>query len=185
MDVQVGGTSYRVDVRRDGQEWIVSLDGRTCRVDARQLAGSWSLLIGPEAGEASGARRSYEVAFDTGSDGLRVHVDGVAVPVSFPGAQPRSRRQGAGAVTGTGQQIVSAPMPGRVVKVLVAAGDVVADRQPVAVLEAMKMQNDVRAARAGRVAEVRAIEGALVESGAALVVIHPETHRESQTNSEP
>ena len=76
-------------------------------------------------------------------------------------------------------------MPGRVVKVLVAAGDVVADRQPVAVLEAMKMQNDVRAARAGRVAEVRAIEGALVESGAALVVIHPETHRESQTNSEP
>lgn len=185
MDVQVGGTRYRVDVRRDGHEWIISLDGRTCRVDAHQIAGSWSLLIGPEAGEASGARRSYEVAFDADGDGLRVHVDGVAVPVSFPGAQRRSRRQGGGAATGAGQQIVSAPMPGRVVKVLVAAGDVVADRQPVAVLEAMKMQNDVRAPRAGRVAEVRAIEGALVESGTVLVVIDAHTHGESQAGSEP
>lgn len=179
MDVQVGGTSYRVDVRRDGHEWIVSLDGRTCRVDARQFAGGWSLLIGPEAAGASAARRSYDVAFDAGSQGLRVHVDGVAVPVSFPGAQRRTRRQGAGTATGSGQQVVAAPMPGRVVKVLVAPGDAVADRQAVAVLEAMKMQNDVRVARAGRVVEVRAIEGALVEAGAVLVVIDEDTRSES------
>jgi biotin carboxyl carrier protein len=184
VDVQVGGTRYRVDVRRDGDAWIVSLDGRTCRVDARRVAGGWSLLIGPGAAEPSGARRSHDVAFDAGHHGLRVHVDGVPVPVSFPGAQRRSRRQGAGAATGTGQQIIAAPMPGRVVKVLVAAGDVVTDRQLVAVLEAMKMQNDVRVARAGRVAEVRAIEGALVEAGAVLVVIDPETQGESQTKSE-
>jgi biotin carboxyl carrier protein len=179
VDVQVGGTSYRVDVRRDGHEWIVSLDGRTCRVAARRLAGGWSLLIGPEAAGASGARRSYDVAFDAGSHGVRVHVDGVPVPVSFPGAQRRTRRHGAGAPTGSGQQVVAAPMPGRVVKVLVAPGDAVADRQAVAVLEAMKMQNDVRVARAGRVAEVRAIEGALVEAGAVLVLIDADTRSES------
>ena len=183
MDVQVGETSYRVDVRRDGHDWIVSVDGRTCRVDARRLADGWSLLIGPEDAQLSPSRRSYEVAFDAGSHGLRVHVDGVAVPVSFPGARRRSR-QGAGAVSGTGQQIVTAPMPGRVVKVLVAPGDAVADRQPVAVLEAMKMQNDVRVARAGRVVEVRAAEGALVDAGAVLVVIDAETHGESQAKSE-
>jgi biotin carboxyl carrier protein len=179
VDVQVGGTRYRVDVRRDGPEWIVSLDGRTCRVDARQVAGGWSLLIGPEAADASGARRSYDVAIDAGSHGLRVHVDGIPIPVSFPGLQRRTRRQDANAAAGSGQQVVAAPMPGRVVKVLVAPGDVVADRQAVAVLEAMKMQNDVRVARAGRVAEVRAIEGALVEAGAVLVVIDGDMRRES------
>lgn len=184
MDVQVGGTSYRVDVRRDGHEWIISLNGRTCRVDARRVDGGWSLLIGPEATDASGARRSYDVAFDAGSHGLRVHVDGVPVPVSFPGLRRRTRGAGAGVATGSGQQVVAAPMPGRVVKVLVSPGDVVADRQPVAVLEAMKMQNDVRVAHAGRVAEVRAIEGALVEAGAVLVIIDAEAHGERQTKSE-
>ena len=184
MDVQVGRTSYRVDIRRDGHEWIVSLDGRTCRVDARRVDEGWSLLIGPEAADASGPRRSYDVAFDAGSHGLRVHVDGVPVPVSFPGRQRWTRGKGAGSATGSGQQVVVAPMPGRVVKVLVAPGDAVTDRQAVAVLEAMKMQNDVRGARAGRVAEVRAIEGALVEAGAVLVVIDAEAHGESQTKSE-
>ena len=108
-----------------------------------------------------------------------MHVDGVAVPVSLPGGQRRSRRPGTGAAAGSGQQIVVAPMPGRVVKVLVAPGDAVVDRQPVAVLEAMKMQNDVRAVHAGRVVEVRAVEGALVDAGAVLVVIDADTPSES------
>ena len=62
-------------------------------------------------------------------------------------------------------------MPGRVVKVLVGRGDLVADRQPVVVLEAMKMQNDVRAPRGGRVSDVHVSEGALVEAGAPLVTV--------------
>jgi biotin carboxyl carrier protein len=62
-------------------------------------------------------------------------------------------------------------MPGRVVKILVAVGDVVAPRQGVAVVEAMKMENEVRTPRAGKVKEVRIAEGALVEAKAVLVVI--------------
>ena len=175
MDVQAGGTSYRVDVRRDGDDWIVSLDGRICRVDARRVAGGWSLLIGAADAAPSSARRSYHVAFDAAS----VLVDDVAVAVSFPFARRRGPRRGSGAAAGSGSQIIVAPMPGRVVKVLVAAGDTVIDRQPVAVLEAMKMQNDVRAARAGRVVEVRAVEGALVGAGTVLAVIDPETPSKS------
>jgi len=175
VEVEVRGTTYRVDVRRDGPDWVVSLDGRTCRVDARRLAEGWSLLIGPDAVAPEGARRSYDVAFEASSDGVGVHVDGVAVPVSFPASQRRGRRQAAAATAGAGQHAAVAPMPGRVVKVLVAIGDVVADRQPVAVLEAMKMQNDVRATRAGRVSEIRAVEGSLVDAGVVLVVIEPET----------
>ena len=179
MDVQVGATSFRIDVRRDGHDWVVSLDGRTCRVDARRVADGWSLLIGPDNDASTRARRSYDVAFDSGIDGLRVHVDGVAVPVSLADDRRRARRQAGSAAAGTGRQNVVAPMPGRVVKVLVAPGDVVADRQPVAVLEAMKMQNDVRAARAGRVVEIRAVEGALVEAGTVLLVIDAEPHFQS------
>jgi biotin carboxyl carrier protein len=62
-------------------------------------------------------------------------------------------------------------MPGRVVSVLVAPGDDVVERQPVVVLEAMKMQNEVRAARAGVVTEVTVASGAAVEAGAVLVVL--------------
>ena len=60
-------------------------------------------------------------------------------------------------------------MPGLVVSVAVAEGDVVASGQPLAVLEAMKMQNPVRAPRGGRVARVFVTAGAHVEGGAALV----------------
>jgi biotin carboxyl carrier protein len=62
-------------------------------------------------------------------------------------------------------------MPGRVVKVLVRPGDAVAARQPVVVVEAMKMENELRAPRAGTVAEVRVNEGVSVEANAVLVVL--------------
>jgi biotin carboxyl carrier protein len=62
-------------------------------------------------------------------------------------------------------------MPGKVVRVLVKAGDRVAARQPVVVVEAMKMENELRASREGTVAEVHVREGMSVDAGALLVVI--------------
>jgi len=62
-------------------------------------------------------------------------------------------------------------MPGRVVRVLVAPGDAVEARQAVVVVEAMKMENELRAPRAGIVAEVRVAEGASVEANTVLVVL--------------
>jgi biotin carboxyl carrier protein len=62
-------------------------------------------------------------------------------------------------------------MPGRIVRVLVAPGDEVAARQPLVVVEAMKMENALRAPRAGRVKEVTAAAGAPVEAGRILAVI--------------
>ena len=66
-------------------------------------------------------------------------------------------------------------MPGLVVEVLVAAGDTVEARQTVASIEAMKMQNAVRAPRAGRVARVLVARGSTVEAGAPLIEFEPET----------
>jgi biotin carboxyl carrier protein len=66
---------------------------------------------------------------------------------------------------------VLAPMAGRIARVLVKAGDAVTARQGLVVVEAMKMENELRAPRAGIVTDVRAAEGALVEANAVLVII--------------
>jgi biotin carboxyl carrier protein len=85
------------------------------------------------------------------------------------------RRTGRGAVdTGAGahgEQKVVAPMPGRVVRVLVTAGDEVQTRQPVVVVEAMKMENELRSPKTGRVKDVPVAAGASVEAGRVLMVI--------------
>ena len=70
-----------------------------------------------------------------------------------------------------GRQTVMAPMPGRVVRVLVAVGDRVTAGQAVVIVEAMKMENELRAPRDGVVREVAAREGAAVEAGAVLVAM--------------
>jgi biotin carboxyl carrier protein len=66
---------------------------------------------------------------------------------------------------------VKAPMPGRIVRVLVGVGDRVAARQPVVVVEAMKMENELRSPRDGVVTQVLVTPGAAVESGAVLIVV--------------
>ncbi len=140
--------------------------------DVAEVDGIWSLLIGDGP-----CRRSYEVTFSeadglsrTSSRGLTVHVNGTPVPV-----ERRSRRRAtaaaAGADTTDGPVSIAAPMPGRVVKVLVSAGDIVAARQGLIVIEAMKMENELRAPRAGTVTAVRVAPGATVEAGTVVVVI--------------
>ena len=70
-----------------------------------------------------------------------------------------------------GRQNVVAAMPGRIVRVLVAPGDRVTARQAVVVVEAMKMENEMRAPKDGVVREVRVTPGAAIDAGAVLVVI--------------
>jgi biotin carboxyl carrier protein len=86
------------------------------------------------------------------------------------GAFGRHNRQ-AGNAPGSGQQRVAAPMPGKIVRVLVKPGDEVATRQGLVVVEAMKMENELRASRPGRVREVSVIEGQSVDAGAILVTV--------------
>jgi biotin carboxyl carrier protein len=125
------------------------------------------------------SRTSYEVSFEPGAAGeLIVHVDGVPIPLTMahgPGAATRvakAARRGAGerGAAGGATNIV-APMPGRIVKVLVKTDETVSARQPLVVVEAMKMENELRAPRGGTVAEVRVREGSSVEANTVLVVL--------------
>jgi biotin carboxyl carrier protein len=70
-----------------------------------------------------------------------------------------------------GEQRVVAPMPGKVIKVLVRPGDTVVPRQGLVVVEAMKMENELTAQKAGTVTEVAVTEGSSVEAGRLLVVV--------------
>ncbi len=104
-----------------------------------------------------------------GALSVTVDAQSVAVTLNEPAALGAQRR-GARAAR-SGPQRLTAPMPGKVVRVLVKPGDAVAARQPVVVVEAMKMENELRAGREGTVADVHAREGSSVEAGALLVVI--------------
>jgi biotin carboxyl carrier protein len=84
-----------------------------------------------------------------------------------------------------GPSTVKSPMPGRVVKILVRVGDRVTIGQAVVVIEAMKMENELRATRAGTVRELRCAEGAAVEAGQDLVVVEPATQPTSQPETRP
>jgi biotin carboxyl carrier protein len=160
---ELAGRVRRVDVERRGDVWHVVTDGRIVEARMAPAGGYWSLLVGP---------RSYEVGIDaSGAGDYLVRIDGVSVPLAVTSTGASSRRAADRASDPGGAATVTAPMPGRVVRVLVAPGDAVAARQGVVVIEAMKMENELRAPRGGTVRDVLVAEGALVEANAVLVVL--------------
>lgn len=149
----------------------VTLDGRTHVVDARRLSDSaLSMLI--QNGHDTAATRSVDVAFASRPEGgtFDVHLLGRAITVHLSTRLAR-RRDGPTSLRASGAQKILAPMPGKIVRVLVKPGDLVKAKQGLVVVEAMKMENELRAGRDGRVREVPAAEGQSVESGAVLVVV--------------
>jgi biotin carboxyl carrier protein len=173
FEVVIGDRVRTVSVTRKGGLLHVDLDGTVHVVDARRVSdGVMSLLLHPAAGDA--ASRSIDAAFaQRGSNGdLDVHLDGLAIPVQIrpAGSFGRQKKEGAGG-SATGPQRITAPMPGKVVRVLVQPGDQVAARQGLVVVEAMKMENELRAARDGRVRDVAVREGQSVDAGAVLMIV--------------
>src|SRR5580704_15947625 len=102
--------------------------------------------------------RSYDARIEESDSALVVVIDGYRFEIRVH--DPRRWSRKSAGRSGQGPQNVTAPMPGKVVRVLVAAGDAVEPGQGLVVIEAMKMQNELRAARTGRVLPVAAVEGA-------------------------
>jgi biotin carboxyl carrier protein len=164
VEVEVGGRLRVVDVAQGPRGYAVILDGRELVPDVRRIRDRWSMIFD---------HRSYDVAFSSGPAGAMVaHVNGY--PVSLSVAAPRHRQGGersAGPEDLGAPRTTKAPMTGKVVKVLVKVGDTVVARQGLVVIEAMKMENELRSVGPGRVIDIKVTEGMSVEAGSVLVVV--------------
>jgi len=168
LQIEVNGRLRTVDIEQKAGLYRVVIDGVGRFVDAAAVDGSTFSMICLDNG-----RSSHEVGLSpTALPGeVAVHMAaGVASVRVLTGAASRFGR-GGGPAQAAGTQQVLAPMPGKVVKVLVRAGDEVKARQGLVVVEAMKMENELRSPKDGRVSDVLVAEGASVEAGRLLVVV--------------
>ena len=170
FEIDVAGASRTVTVEPDGPgRYRVVVDGEAHEVHAERAGEFGLLLCSLTMGDASTISREVQIAPGAAHGELLVALGGRTVAVVVNG---RTQRRGAPEEAGrAGLQPVVAPMPGRVVRVLVSPGDDVAARQGVVVVEAMKMENELRSPKAGKVREVNVTPGTPVEAGRVLVVI--------------
>jgi len=167
FDLEIGGRVRRLHVERRDGRYHVAVDDRSFDVDPRAVGReTLSLLVQ----EGDGPVKSVEATVTSrpGSAAFEVSIDGHALVGTLVS---RFGGRAGEAAAGAGPQQVTAPMPGKVVRVLVVPGDAVEPRQGLVVIEAMKMENELRAGRAGRVKAVRVVEGQSVEAGAPLVLV--------------
>jgi len=164
--VTLEGRDAEVEFHTHGDRLWVEFEGRRLEADFRHLPDGevYSLLI---------AGRSHEVRVSPSGQGLEVTLDGATVPVEVRHPLEKllqSAQQRHPAARG---ETVAAPMPGLVVAVRVKPGEKVEAGQPVAVVEAMKMQNELVARHGGVVSEVLVAERETVSAGQALVRLAP------------
>jgi biotin carboxyl carrier protein len=161
---RLGDKTYTVDIEEIGKSlYRVSVDGSEFLVDGKKTGlTNYSLIVD---------NRSFEVEVDVKEDEYRVLVDGRNYHIDL--VDERRVRLG-GLQSGIelqGRQNVSVPMPGKIIAVLVAEGDKVEKGQGLVIVEAMKMENEVRCPINGEVKEVRVKTGDAVEAGAVLAVV--------------
>ncbi len=161
-EVTVAGKAHRVELQRSGENWRCKLDGLDLPLDAVSTReGVLSILI---------AGKSYEVKQESNAAENNIVVGGVRVPVQVRDPRAlRSRRRGESG--SDGPKKIVAPMPGKVVRILAPVGTPVDHGQGVIVIEAMKMQNELKSTKKGTVRKVNVVEGAAVEAGQALAEV--------------
>ncbi len=172
----LGSQRFTISVDENGQQRQLSLDGVAYGVDwlrvgsaiATSGAGRYSLLIN---------HQSYEVvvrrleADDEGGQRYEVILNGQPYEVRLEDERERALASLAGGGHESGDAAVKAPMPGLVVNIPVALGDAVQRGQTVAVLEAMKMENDLGAPRSGIIKDIKVRAGQAVNQGQPLVIV--------------
>lgn len=161
-------------------QFDATIQGATARVEVREKNGAYSVTVGEKTYEidwadagasfvsAAAGAASVDAAIEKTSEGFAVVFDGRRFDVEIQEAAKGAVVAKHGA---SGPSKLVSPMPGKIVKILVAAGDAVEASQGLVVMEAMKMENELKASRAGTVREIRVAEGQAVETGALLVVV--------------
>jgi biotin carboxyl carrier protein len=131
-----------------------TVGGRTYRIEKRRL-GTGLLWFGADG-------LSVEIAVTPTEIGYDVSIHGNRIPVEFVDSSRKARRHGSAS---DGVVAVRAPMPGKIVRILRRQGDEVQANQGIVVMEAMKMQNEIRSPKRGKVAQLNIAEGDAVKLG--------------------
>jgi len=152
--VMVNGRSGRIEI--EGSRLLYVRDDGVEIEREYSVEGASVLLNG----------RSYRVSKGAGNE---IWVNGRRIRMEV--FDPRDLRPGQGATANQGRQEIAASMPGKVIRVLVAPGDAVEEGQGLVVVEAMKMQNEMKSPKGGMVMEVRVGPDATVSAGEVLVVV--------------
>ena len=160
-DITIDGRNHRLDLNRQDGSWTCRLDGREVEVDAVLARPDvLSLRIGNQAYEVKCERVGGDLHLWVGSGRFAAEV-----------RDPRSLRGRVRAVDDHGPKKVMAPMPGKVVRVLVSQGDEVETGAGVLVVEAMKMQNEIKSPKKGTIQKILVSVGAAVNAGDVLAIV--------------
>ena len=161
-DVIVDGKQHRLELRKAAPGWECRVDGQTVAIDAViPRPDVLSLLVGGCSYEIKREQTAARHTLWIGSNCFTVELRD---PRSL-----RSRNRSAGSEEGP--QRILAPMPGRVVRVLVAENSTVDAGQGIVVVEAMKMQNEIKSQKKGFVKNIYAVPGAAVNPGDVLAIV--------------
>jgi biotin carboxyl carrier protein len=161
-EVTIAGHTHRVELSRGESGWLCKLDGRAFPLDAISTGeGALSILVNGKSYEIKQENTATETNIVVGHQRFSAVV-----------RDPRSLRSRRRADSGTeGVKKITAPMPGKVVRILVPAGTQVEAGQGVLVIEAMKMQNELKSPKKGTVKKLNVTEGAAVEAGQVLAEV--------------
>jgi biotin carboxyl carrier protein len=160
-DVTIHGKNYRLELNRVDGRWSCRLDGRDVEVEA--------VLVRPDVLSLRIGNVAYEVKSERIANDLQIWVGSARFAVEL--RDPRSLRSRSRAADDHGPRKITAPMPGKVVRLLVGEGDKVEAGGGVAIVEAMKMQNEIKSPKQGTVQKILVGEGAAVNAGDVLAIV--------------
>jgi biotin carboxyl carrier protein len=165
LTAEIAGEKHELDIKREGSRVIAEIDGRKMEVEAYSRQPGTYLLLSEG--------RVYECRVEkaeTNRESVEVTVGSDSYSITLIDPKRLRATQGSSSHTDGAAQIV-APMPGKVVRVLVEAGAEVEAGAGIVVVEAMKMQNEMKSPKAGRITIINVAAGATVNAGDVLAVV--------------
>lgn len=160
-EITIDGKQYRLDLEQVEGRW-------TCRVDRSDVEVD-AVLARPNVLSLRKGNKAYEVKCERVGDDTHIWVGSQRFAAEV--RDPRSLRSRARAVDEQGPRKLTAPMPGKVVRVLVSEGAEVEAGAGVLVVEAMKMQNEVKSPKKGTIQKILVAEGTAVNAGDVLGIV--------------
>ncbi|MGB7752821.1 MAG: biotin/lipoyl-containing protein [Candidatus Acidiferrales bacterium] len=162
LQIEIGGKKRHVEMTQAGELPVWTIDGQHVGADATEVSpGIYSILING---------KSFEVRLERSGAELRAIAGSREFGIAIIDEREWRRNRGS-AVEAEGRQKVLAPMPGKIVHVLVKIGDAVRAGQGLLVVEAMKMQNEIRAPKSGTIDRLAVVEGQTVNAGEVVAIV--------------